>query len=484
MRWGDCAGGGAVAAAHLFCSVSLRVSFHFLFRLRSSSETSSSAPSEPKSPPLDGDQGSDASNRPHCFSVSPPLHGTPIFTSTQDVSRKSGSSHLTNHQGEDGVRSDPASTFLHHDVLTASESFNVASEKLKQTAETAKVLTHKTQKHPEEIGCVVFKIQKPKGTEEVIRSLQEDQGGGGDEGNNEEQGSGKEEQNRTETKSISAALSERMAAETSTDFHSRFLGFTFKPKKMMTTSMLKESAPHQDSTKVTMKRIQPVPEEEASSVPTNAKKRRVQTAEGAVSEEQTRRRKDSLEGRSSSSGRLFDVTLSGKDNRESGDDGRKKTDAEFLDLERGLANPVSASSDSGGQRKDSVAVSAFAKLSRFYFMGSTEHKAAQKSSASPERRDCMRADSVHPKEGIRRRMSDQNMEVDSEHQEKRGAVKSPGAVAPLNPSKRKCFQFRPTEICGPSPSPLTGPSLFESVDISDVLDTDWDQELSSLKTNP
>uniref|UniRef100_A0A3P9IT36 DNA helicase MCM9 n=1 Tax=Oryzias latipes TaxID=8090 RepID=A0A3P9IT36_ORYLA len=471
----------------------LRSEMGRLCRLRSSSETSSSTPSEPKSPPPDGDRGSDASNRLHCVSVSPPLHGTPIFTSTQDVSRKSGSSHLTNHQGEDGVRSDPASAFLHHDVLTASESFTIASEKLKQTAETAKVLTHKTQKHPEEIGCVVFKIQKPKGTEEVIRSLQEDQGdaagggGGGDEGDNEEQGSGKEEQNRTETKSISAALSERMAAETSTDLHSRFLGFTFKPKKMMTTSMLKESAPHQDSTKVTMKRIQPVQEEEPSSVPTNAKKRRVKTAEGAVSEEQSRRRKDSLEGRSSSSGRLFDVTFSGKDNRESGDDGRKKTDTECLDLERGLGNPVSASGDSGGQRKNSVAVSAFAKLSRFSFMGSTEHKAAQKSPASPERRDdtdCMRADSVHPKKGIRRRMSDQSMEVDSEHQEKRGAVKSPGAVAPLNPSKRKCFQFRPTEICGPSPCPLTGRSLFESVDISDVLDTDWDQELSSLKTNP
>ncbi|RVE55868.1 hypothetical protein OJAV_G00230590 [Oryzias javanicus] len=459
----------------------LRSEMGRLSRLRSCSGPSSSSPSDPKSPPLDGDSESNAPNRPHCVSISPPLYGSPIFTSTQDVNRKSGPSDRTNHQSEGGARSDAVSTFLHPNVLASPENLNIPSKRQKQTTETIKEKTQRTQRPPEGSDCEVSRTSKPKGTPEVTWSVQEDHGG--DEGNNEEQRSdlqvfGKDGPNRTEMKSISSALSERKASAASTDLHCKLSGFTFKPRKTM-ASMLKDSAPHQDTTKTAIKRIQALLDDEPRNEATNAKKRRVQTVEDAVSEEQCRRRDDSGEGRSSSSGRVFDVTSSGKDNEEPGDDSEKKGGTECP--ERGQSNIVSAISDPGGQKKNSVAASAFTKLSRFSFTGSTEHKAAQKLPERKEDADTLRAD---PDDGSRRRLSDQNMEVDSEHQENPGGAKSLGVVAPLNHSKRKCFQFRLTTKSGPSPRLLTGPSLFESVDVSnDVLDTDWDQEISSLKTD-
>ncbi|XP_024147243.1 DNA helicase MCM9 [Oryzias melastigma] len=447
----------------------LRSEMGRLSRLRSS-EPSSSAPSEPKSPPLNGDWET----------VSPPLYGSPIFTSTQEVNRKSGSSDRTNHQTEGGARSDTASTFHHPNVLTPSENLNIP---LKRQKQTIKEKTQRTQKPPEGFGSTVPKTPKPTGTQEVTRSIHGDSAGGrggGDEGNNEEQRSdlqflGKHGQDRTESKSISAALSEKMVVEASTNLHSKLSGFTFKPRKTM-AAMLKDSAPHQETAKTAIKRIQSLLDDEPRNEPTNAKKRRVQTAEGAVSEEHSRRRQDNGEGRSSSSGRVFGVTSSGKDKGEPGDDSEK-----IECPERGQSNPVSAVGDPGGQKKNSVAASAFTKLSRFSFTGSTEHKAAQELPEREEDADSLRAD---PEERSRRRLSDQNMEVDSEHQEKQDGPKSLGAVAPPNQSKRKCFQFRSTTNSGPSPRLLTGLSLFESVDVNnDVLDTDWDQEISSLKTD-
>ncbi|XP_060907261.1 DNA helicase MCM9 isoform X1 [Labrus mixtus] len=241
-----------------------------------------------------------------------------------------------------------------------------------------------------------------------------------------------EDNRRDETKDISAALREKKTdeEETGEELRSKLSGFIFKPRKMRASA-------HSDILKVSA---------------------------GILDETGSGRR---------------EVKGAGQDDTEK----KKSLNQRDLEGEGSEKEDESASRRMMGSDdiiKSPVASSTLAKLSRFSFSCSKEQSAAAQTDEdmNPQREETQRTD---PPAGLKPvRMVDQIKDLlnpGQRHQQFDPAetVKDVPAEPqiPVVVRKRKCF-----ELGRPHSSSATF-SLFGSVDFSnDVLDTDWDQEVS------
>ncbi|XP_071334462.1 DNA helicase MCM9 isoform X2 [Trachinotus anak] len=333
------------------------------------------------------------------------------------------------------------------------------------------------------------------------------------------QASGRDVSDQTGTKTTCSVLRERMAAEapTAKDLHAKLSDFIFKPRKMrpsLSSELQTERSP-----------------EESASADTE-KKRNQNLLQGA-----SRRKHVNYVGEAGESGGeggpcFTSVELDedgfsfGKDKVARGRGRIKRTD-DAQDLghqQRPRLNtadktpPLKSSCDisepaplQSVPTKSSVASSTLAKLSRFSFKttnpdpgaepGSSKGNAAdvRKTPHSPEHSPLggdmkpfvtmVRVKDVSPSPvtGLPPEQ-EPDRGLDLQTKTKTAPVHAAHSLMDDGPAdchssvylkKRKCFELGPPPTVSGSKGPFSGLSLFGSVDLgNDVLDTDWDQEVS------
>lgn len=346
---------------------------------------------------------------------------------------------------------------------------------------------------------------------------------------------------QTETKNISTVLSEKMAADAATNLHAKLSGFTFKPRKMkppvhnFSDGLVVSGESHRNldtNTESRKSKQKLVSHDVSTSSLTDAEKNEkkntgnqcVNLSEGGSRRKQVSSVSEVGDSRyeASSCSTLKELEKEKDESRKSvgrikpsddtEDQGQQPARVRVGD-DTVINNPEPSKS---GHSNSTVASSTLAKLSRFTFTCTTEptttaRSKVEKSALKTDYAECSRAyskvkrtliDKVKgvlppPTHHTPAQEHDQGMESPSKREDTAKRTKSTPPTnhsssvkmvndgpfdyqSTVNLKKRKCFALDPPpSSTGGFKGPFSGLSLFDSLDLSnDVLDTDWDQEVS------